>query len=68
MRCLRFVKCVMVSYTMLILCIKFVIVVISKSSNFHVSTYLHIMPTSILIEKYMYMTCTRCQKFARFTQ
>ncbi|RYR62659.1 hypothetical protein Ahy_A04g020370 [Arachis hypogaea] len=35
------------------------------SSDFHVTTFLHVAPTSVLIDKLMYMICTRCQKFTR---
>ncbi|RYR32918.1 hypothetical protein Ahy_A10g047443 [Arachis hypogaea] len=68
MRCLRFAKCKMVPFTLLTLHNNTVIVDISRSSDFHVATSLHVALTNVLIGKYMCMTCTRCLKFARFTK
>ncbi|RYR58711.1 hypothetical protein Ahy_A05g024599 [Arachis hypogaea] len=54
MRCLRFVKFETILYTLLILCNNIVIEAISRLSNSHVATFLHVALTSVLIGKYIH--------------
>ncbi|QHO58361.1 uncharacterized protein DS421_3g89980 [Arachis hypogaea] len=64
-RCLRFAKHKMVPFKLLTLRNDTATVAISRSSDFHVVTCLHVAPTNVLIGKYTCTMCTRCLKFAR---
>ncbi|RYR66098.1 hypothetical protein Ahy_A03g012045 [Arachis hypogaea] len=40
----------------------------SRSSDFHVATFLLVALTNVLIGKYMYMMCIKCLKFVKSTE
>ncbi|QHN80659.1 uncharacterized protein DS421_20g680070 [Arachis hypogaea] len=66
--CFRFTKCKMVPFTLLTLRNDTATVAISRSSDFHIATCLHVAPTSVLTGKCTCTMCTRCLKFARCTE
>ncbi|RYR01858.1 hypothetical protein Ahy_B06g080720 [Arachis hypogaea] len=52
MRCLKFAKCKMFPFTLLTLRNDTATVAISRSSDSHIATFLHVALTSVLIGKY----------------